>query len=175
MITKYTKFRDIPQLIIAPYRVDCSFDGLRRYTDEYELDLNPDFQRYYVWTEKQKTEYIEWVLRGGKSGRDLYFNHPGWMNNFKGDFVVVDGKQRLSAVFDFLDNKIKAYGSFLSEYEDRLNFMTASLSVNIANLKTRKEVLQWYIQLNTGGTAHTDDELEKVRELLKKEDSNHLK
>jgi len=164
------KFKDIPKLIIAPYRVDCPLDGIERYITEYGLDLNPDFQRNYVWSEKQKTEYIEWMLRGGRSGRDVYFNHPGWMNDFKGEFIVVDGKQRISAILDFLSDKVKAYGSYFHEYEDRISITDASLSINIANLKSRKEILNWYIQLNTGGTYHSDEEIEKVKQLMEQEE-----
>lgn len=27
---------------------------------------------------------MEYLIRGGMSGRDLFFNHPGWMTNFRG-------------------------------------------------------------------------------------------
>jgi hypothetical protein len=36
----------------------------------------------------------------------------------------------------------------------------------VNDLRTRKEVLQWYLDLNTGGTIHTSDEIEKVKRLL---------
>ena len=42
--------------------------------------------------------------------------------------------------------------------------------MNINNLQTRKEVLQWYIELNSGGTVHTDAEIDRVKKLLRKED-----
>ena len=44
-----------------------------------------------------------------------------------------------------------------------------TLSINIATLKTRKEVLQWYLDFNTGGVIHTDKEINKVKDLLRKE------
>ena len=36
-------------------------------------------------------------------------------------------------------------------------------------LKTRREVLEWYLQLNGGGTPHSQKELDRVRGLLEKE------
>jgi len=36
----------------------------------------------------------------------------------------------------------------------------------VNNLKTRKEVLQWYIEFNSGGTVHTDAEIQRVKKLL---------
>ena len=37
------------------------------------------------------------------------------------------------------------------------------------NLKTRKEVLQWYIEMNNGGTPHTKEEINRVKILLETE------
>jgi hypothetical protein len=39
----------------------------------------------------------------------------------------------------------------------------------VNELKTRREVLQWYLDLNAGGVVHTTKEIERVRELLAKE------
>ena len=45
------------------------------------------------------------------------------------------------------------------------------MKLNINNLKTKKEVLSQYIEMNEGGTPHTKEEIDKVKELLKKEDN----
>lgn len=39
----------------------------------------------------------------------------------------------------------------------------------VNELATRAEVLQWYIELNTGGTPHADAEIARVRSLLEAE------
>lgn len=41
--------------------------------------------------------------------------------------------------------------------------------INVNNLLTRREVLQWYVEFNSGGTPHTTEELDRVRALLRKE------
>lgn len=38
------------------------------------------------------------------------------------------------------------------------------LSVN--DLKTEKEVLQWYVDMNSGGTPHTNEEIERVKKMI---------
>lgn len=167
----HRKFRDIIQLTNANYVVNQSWyiskdATIKTWIEENEVNLDPPFQRGYVWNDKQKTQYIEWVLRGGRSGKDIYFNHPGWMRGFKGEMVIVDGKQRISAVIDFIEDKIPAYGTLFSEYDDRMNIVDTSFIVHVADLKSERKVLQWYIQLNTGGTMHTDEEIEKVRKLM---------
>lgn len=167
------KFKDIPQFTHeGTYQVNMEWkyfvDWIQANIQEDELELNPDFQRGHVWTEDQQIAYIEFRLRGGKSGRIVYLNHPGWMGNFQGDFVCVDGLQRITAVRRFINNEIKVFGHYYREFEDRLP-SDADFIVNINNLKTKKEVLQWYIEMNQGGTPHSKDEIDKVKQMLAQE------
>jgi hypothetical protein len=164
------KFREIKQMTkSAVYHNTREWHYLlkdiKKYLKEYGLDLNPDFQRGYVWTESQQIAYVEFILRGGRSGLDIYFNHPGWMIDFKGPFVIVDGKQRLNAVMRFLNNEIKVFGYYYKEFEDRLP-SNVYFDFYINDLPTRKEVLTWYLEFNSGGTVHTKKELDKVRKLI---------
>lgn len=44
--------------------------------------------------------------------------------------------------------------------------MKHTLRLNVNNLKTEKEVLQWYIDMNVGGTPHTLEEIERVKKMI---------
>jgi len=165
------KFRDIPQITVAKYHVDISWNHMVEWLEDVKVNMDPDFQREYIWTQTQKKQYIEWVLRGGNSGKDIYFNHPNWFKGFKGEMVIVDGKQRVNAVLDFLGNKIKAYDCYYNQYENKITPLCCSFSVYVADLEHKKDVLQWYIDMNTGGTCHTNEEIEHVKNLLKEENA----
>lgn len=174
MTTKYTRFRDIPRFIDSgSYSVDVPWDYLEdhlgRLADGMVLDLNPDFQRAHVWTEEKQLNYIEFVLRGGQSSNSIFMNCSSWMGNFNTPIELVDGKQRLEAARRFLKNEIPAFGSLYSEYTDRIGVMGACFKIHMNQLQTRREVLQWYIDLNEGGVAHTKEEIAKVKALLAKE------
>jgi uncharacterized protein with ParB-like and HNH nuclease domain len=100
-------WKDLPKLTsIGSYEVcqplDYLAEGVARYEEEYGLNLFPDFQRGHVWSCRQQIAYVEFILKGGSTNNVLYFNHPGWMNSFKGEFVIVDGLQRLTALLLFL-------------------------------------------------------------------------
>jgi len=164
---KSPRFRDIPQITLAKYQVNIFWNYIEAWILDNNVDMNPDFQREYVWNQKQKEQYIEWVLRNGDSGRDIYFNHPGWFKKWEGQMVIVDGKQRIDAVIGFMYNKVKAYGFYLNEYVDKFNSLLCNFVIHVADLESREEVLQWYIDMNTGGTVHTEEEIEKVKSLLK--------
>lgn len=144
------KFGDITQLTSdGSYQINVELKYAVKNIEEwiedksyYNLQLNPDFQRGNVWTEKQQIRYIEYLLRGGKSARIIYFNKPSWMSyneiNDYDDFVVVDGLQRLTAVMKFMNNELKVFGYYLNEFEDKLP-RSIDLLFNINNLKTKKK------------------------------------
>lgn len=148
-------------------------DTIERYQREFNLELDPDFQRSHVWTEDQRVRYIEYLMQGGQTP-PIYFNHEGWMKSFQGDMVIVDGKQRLTSLLLFLDNKLRVFHSmdpsgegFLAEHFDYIPY---TIKIGINDLPTRSQVLEWYLQMNSGLIAHTTDELDKVRSLLRMED-----
>ena len=76
------KLKDIKKFISDEYgyEINIGFSyiekALEDYVENYKLDLNPDFQRGHVWTEEQQTAYMEFLLKGGKTSRVIYFNCP---------------------------------------------------------------------------------------------------
>jgi hypothetical protein len=140
---------------------------------DYGLDINPNFQRAHVWNDNQKVRYVEYILMGGKSGKDLYSNCPTWHCGRVGVeqkdswFVLVDGKQRLDAVLGYLNNEFPIFeGNYHRDYDDSLDIMVASFKWHVNELPTMQEVYRWYIDLNTGGTQHSPGEIARVRALL---------
>jgi len=168
------RFRDVPQYVRdGGYQVDIPLDMLidtiNRFTDSYCLQMQPDFQRAHVWTDEQSSRYVEFLLRGGRSSRIIYFNHPGWQDSYEGEFVLVDGLQRVNACLRFLRNELTIFhGQYFGDFTDTLPPLQG-LKFNINSLKTRAEVLQWYLDLNEGGVVHTTDELDRVRAMLEAE------
>lgn len=63
------------------------------------LNLTPDFQRGLVWKTKQKSELIESILMGIPLPL-IYVKEDE-----KGVYLIVDGKQRLSTLFSFINNE----------------------------------------------------------------------
>jgi hypothetical protein len=168
-------YQDIPQFTIKlNYRIcaplDYLEDMLERYKKNqedigYKFELIPDFQRGHVWTEKQQIAFVEYIFRGGDSGREIYFNHGHWTSDYKDDMVLVDGLQRITACLRFLRNEIPIFGCKRNEIEGKIG-MSIYLYFNVNNLKTRTQVLTWYLEMNSGGTVHTEDDLNKVKKLL---------
>ena len=99
-------FRDIPQLT-QEGTWECSYPFHRfvQQIDEFVeydgLEMNPNFQRGHVWTEEQQIKFVEFILKGDKTGHVIYLNHPYWSGGEKAgksEFVCVDGLQRTTAI-----------------------------------------------------------------------------
>jgi hypothetical protein len=76
------------------------FQLKRKYEKKPPLiKLDPDFQRSAVWNAKQKSELIESILMGIPLPL-IYVKEDD-----KGVYIIVDGRQRLTTLFDYMDNK----------------------------------------------------------------------
>jgi len=171
----------------AVYAVDHPIRRLETSLESYAadseksggtFDLNPDFQRGHVWTRAQQVAYVENVFRGIApvtfkfncrlmSGRDATVGdiHPG-------DFVCVDGLQRLTALRAFLRGDFGVFGDKRPADFDATTFdikrLTWTCKFEIFDFNFRADLLQFYLDLNAGGTIHAPEELDRVRGLLAK-------
>lgn len=90
-----------PKLI----RVDTkpfSIEHVCKLISSKKLDISPDFQREFVWTEiTRKSRLIESIM--------LRIPIPAFYlsQDEDGNYQVVDGIQRLTVIKDFVDNKFK--------------------------------------------------------------------
>lgn len=167
----------------SAYVVDVGFGFLESWLEGLDkdwaiagnsgLNLDPDFQRGHVWSDEQRSRYIEYVLRGGNAQLELQWNHPHWDGAEETDLPIemqiIDGKQRLEAVRKYLRGDICAFGRNVSEFNGTSFDVKRSLfrlKMNVHSMRTRKEVLQFYLDLNTGGVVHSSDEITRVRGLL---------
>jgi hypothetical protein len=172
---KMLKYQSIPKLIpTGNYKINSFLymlkDSIDRYVEEYNLNLDPDFQRHHVWNLNQRIQFVEFILQGGKCN-PIYFNHTAWMKSVDGEMVVVDGKQRLTSLLMFLNNEFTVFKNLddkgIGFYSNEFNHVPYNIEIVINSLPTKKQVLEWYLQINKGNVAHTKEELDKVENMLK--------
>lgn len=150
------------------------------YRDQ-EIDVHPEFQRLYRWTEYQKTKLIESIMLNIPIP-PIYVSQDE-----KGIWDVIDGVQRLSTIFQFMRILRDDEGNYVEplkllgtkdlpsfkdkewEKEDegksftpeqRLEFKRARLDVTIlkksSDPKAKYELFQ---RLNTSGSHLSDQEI----------------
>ncbi|RED02037.1 DUF262 domain-containing protein [Ectopseudomonas oleovorans] len=151
-------------------RITTKNFSLREIFDQIkflEIDLNPDFQREFVWKQRQRTRLIESILLGIPLPA-FYFNQDE-----EGRYQVVDGVQRLSTIYEFMNNKHTLQATEL-EYLFDLNgrnfesldpainrrFRSAQIVVHIIEPQTPDEVkYDIFNRVNTLGSPLSAQEI----------------
>lgn len=144
---------------------------------------SPDYQRGHVWNEAQQISFIENVYRGivPKSLLSIRINNPmydedvsehyfkgTWISDLPFEVQVVDGKQRLTAIRKFMRDELVIFGELKCSDLNNSAFTALKkvIEINTTAFTTQASLLQYYLDLNSGGTVHTEDELQKVRNML---------
>ena len=160
--------KDIPNSfpIFTRTGITIHWDLLEDWIERHNVDLNPPYQRWYVWNEEQKIAYIEYILRGGISGRTIIVNLPN--GDYSKGMECIDGQQRIKTVLSFIKGDFKVFNN-------TIGFSDLSLSVlndlffleNQYRFTDKKDIVNVYIWLNTGGSIHTKEDIKIAEDYLK--------
>jgi len=150
---------------ISLEKSDRSLSELKRWYDDGDLIVDPEWQRNYVWNNRQASKLIESFL----------LNIPVPVvylsKTINDEYEVIDGLQRLTSIFNFLDNKYNLVGLDLLTDLNGLNFknLEKSLQRKFRNSTLRSFELSSgtntdihfivFERLNTGGTKLNDMEI----------------
>src|SRR5437762_14293169 len=87
------------------------------YSDRQEIELDPDYQRISgIWTLEKRQLLIDSIINGFDVPK-LYFHEFIPFKTIGGKryrYAIVDGKQRIQTVWDFIDGKISLASDFES-------------------------------------------------------------
>ncbi len=176
----YDDFLEAVNPVERPIRTfHCGFSYLEQWLAleaeavEHGVDINPDFQRGHIWTEAQQVAYIENVLRRivDESGLTIRFNCPTWretklLGDLPEQVVCIDGLQRLTAIRRFINKELPVFGLDYEVLPMRVILRDLQLVIKMYDFQDRKDLLKFYLDINGGGTPHSKEELDRVRELM---------
>lgn len=173
-IDSYSKSVDCDISYVKPFLEALSFDT--------QFDMIPDYQRgNNIWNRAQQISFLENVYRGIVEKPMILVNIPFYLKSeeqFKKENVVVtetrntciDGLQRLTAILDFIDGKIRLFNNQVG-YEELTTSLTVFRNITVANFRVyqivdKKQLLQYYYDFNFGGTHHSIDERKKIEKMI---------
>ena len=155
-----------PNAEVRVEKAQYSTMHLKRLVEERkELVIAPDFQRNDVWSAKQSAELVESILMGIPIPTIYLFEMKD------GTKQVVDGRQRISAILNFLNNKFslkdlkilpQCNGKKFSELDSKMQgiFEGYQLSFYIIQPPTPERVkYDIFDRVNRGGTRLTNQEM----------------
>lgn len=137
---------------------------------EGRVDMSPEYQRGLVWTEKQKQEYLMALF---KSRAEIA---PVFVQERIGEeehYEVLDGKQRLNAIFDFIEDKIELERIRFSELsaEDTGKFLSYDIKytriLSYDGKIPEDFKLEYFLEINEKGTRMSETQIDKVKNMLK--------
>ncbi len=139
--------------ILEQYRIA---DFLEWYREE-KLFLNPDFQRGSVWTPSARIYLIDTILREFPIPK-IYIRTTVHIPTKKSIREVVDGQQRLRAIIDFADDKIKltrragefeglTYSTLSQDFQEI--FLSYPIAVGQLLNASDDDVLETFARLNS--------------------------
>lgn len=139
-----------------------------------ELKLNPDFQRGHVWSLEKQVSFIENFFRK-VTPNVLRFNCATYFDDKEvkdlkpGDIVCIDGLQRLTAMRDFIAGKFKIFDLYYVQDLAGTPFdpKRYTFKLEMFDIASKKELLRFYLDINTGGVVHSDEEICRVSQMLK--------
>lgn len=156
-----------PDAVLNISREPASVFQLKRRWEKKPsmLDLTPDFQRELVWSQRKKSELIESILMG----IPLPAFYVREQDN--GVYVVVDGKQRLTTLFDYMDEKFKLESLKILKEMNGKGFKDLtplqqnkledySLQLNVIKAPTSDRVIfDLFDRVNRGGVTLNNQEM----------------
>ena len=139
-----------------------------------EIDLNPFYQRDLVWTLEQKKNYIENLFLDKAVITPTFILN--WENFEMFAYEILDGKQRLSTIFEFIENKFSVFDNiyFKDLSQNDVNFLL-SHGINYTRIDKRNnknftdtEKIELFLEINELGSKMSDEHIQKIKSMLKK-------
>lgn len=135
----------------------------------FGIDFNPDYQRGYVWTQEDKELLLDSVFKNIDIGKFalIRLSDAEWIERDFG-YEILDGKQRLSTLIEFYENKFAYKGKYYNDlsWKDRITFKNHNISVAEVQSENKKTILKYFLMLNRTGKAMDKSQLDKVENML---------
>ena len=145
-----------------------ALDKIYKRRNRYEI---PDWQREKVWDEPKKQLLIDSILRGWRLPK-FYF-----LKTSEDEYEVVDGQQRLQAIYEFFLNELPLSGRSASEFKahhyrdlpSRLSDAFDDFEIEYDEIEnaTEDELRQFFQRLQAGLPLTSSEKLNAVRSKLR--------
>lgn len=164
-ITVPVSFKDAVVL-----NADWTVETINLQIQKGNIDLQPGFQRRVAWDDERKSRLIESIIVGLPVPNIVLAENK----DSRGKFIVIDGKQRLVAVSEYvqgahklkgLDMRSDLNGKAFTELpqEDREHLENATIRASvIRNWKDENFLYVTFFRLNSGSLPLSPQELRKA-------------
>lgn len=149
--------------------VNSNVESLIRKHYFFGVNFEPDYQRGYVWTKEDKEMLIDSIFNNIDIGKFVFVQLPdSSYENGNYTYEILDGKQRLSTLIEFYENKLAYKGKYFNDLsaKDRDVFLRHNTSYAEVAKSDKKTVLKYFLMLNRTGKVMDKEHLQTVEDML---------
>jgi hypothetical protein len=131
------------------------------------VDFDVDYQREHVWTKKDKIALLDSIFNNIDIGKFVFIERSYSVD--KKLYEILDGKQRLTALLEFYEDRLKYRGYYFSElsFRDQYKFTDMIISYGYLENPSKEAIFETFIKLNTCGKPMANKHINHVKYLLK--------
>lgn len=179
-VISYWKWLDVHPIVLENHNLIKNEDLILNYSQRQMMDIfgkryyfgiemTPEYQRDYVWELSDKQLLIDSIFNNIDIGKFVFIkmewnNHP-----LHCAYEILDGKQRIEAICSFYEGRF-SYKNLLykdlSKHEKN-HFENYSISSAEISRTTEKQKLEYFLKLNRTGKVMSNEQLNKVENMLK--------
>lgn len=140
------------------------------YNSHSGVDFDVEYQREHVWEIEDKVALIDSIYNNVDIGKFVFVE---LREDTKGKYYqVLDGKQRLTALCEFYEDRYPYKGVYFSQmsHRDKHTFKNHSITYGFLENPSKRAIYETFIKLNTCGKPMDYKHIETVKGLLKKID-----
>ena len=135
------------------------------------VDFTPEYQRDYVWELSDKVSLIHSIFNQIDIGKFTFYVRSYEEEVKVGDHCrneIIDGKQRLSTLVEFYEDRFPYMGKLFSElsFKDRCHFTGFDIIYGETENLTREQKIKLFLKVNTTGKVMDAQHLANVAKLI---------
>jgi hypothetical protein len=141
------------------FRIEVwSIEQLKEKYDKGKLNLNPPYQRKFIWSLNDQQTLIQSILKGYAIPNIFLFEYK------VGFFEMVDGQQRTRTILGYIENQFKtSSGIFYNQLENKAILNQYVIPVTIIEKIEKNEFIEeFYSLVNKSGIHLNRPELKKA-------------
>jgi hypothetical protein len=137
----------------------------------FGLEMDADYQRGNVWTLEDNCTLIHSIFNNIDIGKFVFVKLEWNEHPLNYSYEVLDGKQRITAILEFYENKFAYNGLFFNQLSRQEQCHLTEYHVNIAEIShlSREQKIRFFLILNTSGKVMDKEHLKKVESMLEEE------
>jgi len=136
------------------------------YAPHAGVDFEVEYQREHVWELEDKVSLIDSIYNNVDIGKIIFVQLRGDTEGRY--FQVLDGKQRLTALCEFFEDRFPYKGVYYSQlsHRDKHTFRNHGITYGYLENPDQRGIYETFVKLNTCGKPMDNKHIEKVRGLL---------